>query len=215
MKTCTKCGETKPYSEYHVHKKTKDGFKSSCKVCRNLESSAYRKANPEKATASWKTWKENNLELSKERARAWRLANLDKAKARSAAWYLANAEKTKARAAAWYLANIDRAKANAVAYLTKRPEVFKTAAQNRRARKLKAGGRLSKDLSSRLFALQRGKCACCGKPLGNKYHMDHIVPLVLGGSNTDDNIQLLRAQCNLQKSTKHPIDFMQERGHLL
>lgn len=215
MKTCTKCGEAKPYSEYHAHKKTKDGLKSSCKACRNLESSAYRRANHEKVTASWKAWKENNLELSKERARAWRLANLDKAKARSAAWYLANAEKTKARSSAWYLENMERAKANAAAYLAKKPEVFKTASQNRRARKVKAGGRLSKDLPSRLFILQRGKCSCCGLPLGDKYHMDHIVPLMLGGSNTDDNIQLLRARCNLQKSTKHPVDFMQERGYLL
>jgi 5-methylcytosine-specific restriction endonuclease McrA len=45
--------------------------------------------------------------------------------------------------------------------------------------------------------------------------MDHIIPLALGGANTDDNIQLLRATCNLQKHTKHPIDFMQQRGYLL
>lgn len=215
MKTCTKCGETKPYSEYHVHKKTKDGYKSSCKVCRNLESAAYRSANPEKATQSWKSWRDKNPELTKERNKAWREANLEKAKARSAAWYLANAEKTKARAAEWYLSNIEKAKANAAAYLAKNPEKFKAASQNRRARKISAGGKLSSDLSSRLFVLQRGKCACCGLSLGDRYHMDHIVPLLLGGSNTDDNIQLLRARCNLQKSTKHPVDFMQERGYLL
>lgn len=35
------------------------------------------------------------------------------------------------------------------------------------------------------------------------------------GTNTDDNIQLLRKLCNLQKSAKHPVDFMQQRGFLL
>lgn len=45
--------------------------------------------------------------------------------------------------------------------------------------------------------------------------MDHIVPLALGGSNTDGNIQLLRATCNQQKHAKHPVVFMQERGFLL
>jgi 5-methylcytosine-specific restriction endonuclease McrA len=45
--------------------------------------------------------------------------------------------------------------------------------------------------------------------------MDHIIPLALGGTNTDDNIQLLRAKCNKQKGAKHPIDFMQQRGFLL
>ena len=46
-------------------------------------------------------------------------------------------------------------------------------------------------------------------------HLDHIMPLALGGSNTDDNIQLLRARCNLQKRAKHPVDFMRERGYLI
>lgn len=34
-------------------------------------------------------------------------------------------------------------------------------------------------------------------------------------TNTDDNIQLLRKLCNHKKGTKHPVDFMQERGFLL
>ena len=37
----------------------------------------------------------------------------------------------------------------------------------------------------------------------------------LGGLNADSNMQLLRAECNLQKSAKHPVDFMQSRGFLL
>jgi 5-methylcytosine-specific restriction endonuclease McrA len=78
-----------------------------------------------------------------------------------------------------------------------------------------SGGKLSPDLAERLYELQGGKCACCGKPLGEKYHLDHIMPLALGGANTDDNMQLLTARCNIQKSAKHPIDFMQERGFLL
>ena len=33
MKTCTKCGETKPLSEFGKHRGTKDGLNSWCKVC--------------------------------------------------------------------------------------------------------------------------------------------------------------------------------------
>jgi 5-methylcytosine-specific restriction endonuclease McrA len=88
-------------------------------------------------------------------------------------------------------------------------------AQNRRARKRTNGGTLSKNIAAKLFKHQRGKCACCGLPLGDDYHLDHIMPLALGGANVDSNIQLLRPSCNLQKSAKHPIDFMQSRGFLL
>jgi 5-methylcytosine-specific restriction endonuclease McrA len=81
--------------------------------------------------------------------------------------------------------------------------------------KKETGGKLSSKLAARLFVLQKGKCACCLQPLGDDYHIDHIMPLALGGTNTDDNIQLLRAKCNLQKNAKHPVDFMQQRGFLL
>jgi 5-methylcytosine-specific restriction endonuclease McrA len=74
---------------------------------------------------------------------------------------------------------------------------------------------LSKDISQKLFKIQNGLCACCRKPLGDNFHLDHIMPMALGGSNTDDNIQLLRSRCNQQKHAKHPVDFMQERGFLL
>lgn len=96
------------------------------------------------------------------------------------------------------------------------PEKRRIVAHNRRARVRDAEGMLSHGLAERLIKLQRGKCACgCKQPLGDDYHLDHIMPLALEGTNTDDNIQLLRQRCNNQKHAKHPIDFMQQRGYLL
>lgn len=133
-------------------------------------------------------WNKENPEKSKEQGRAWRLANPDRKRELDAEWHKNNPCK-------------DRRRINN---------------QNRRARKREVGGRLSQGLAERLFKLQRGKCACgCKQPLGDDYHRDHIMPLALGGSNTDDNIQLLRATCNLQKRAKHPVDFMQQKGFLL
>lgn len=87
--------------------------------------------------------------------------------------------------------------------------------QNRRARKKQNGGVLTKGLQGRLYVLQKGKCACCNVDLGDKYHMDHIIPLAKNGKNEDSNIQLLCPLCNMSKGSKHPIDFMQSRGYLL
>lgn len=94
-------------------------------------------------------------------------------------------------------------------------DVVKTYVQNRRAKIKSCSGKLSVGLKNKLFVLQKGKCPCCNQPLGNDYHLDHIMPLSLGGTNTDDNIQLLRASCNRQKWAKHPVDFMSTRGFLL
>lgn len=110
----------------------------------------------------------------------------------------------------------DKARVRQAKWRLVHPEDVCISSQNRRARKVEAGGQLSKDIAARLYKLQRGKCACgCKQPLGDNYHRDHIMPLALGGTNTDDNLQLLRAKCNLQKSAKHPIEFMQKRGFLL
>jgi len=88
---------------------------------------------------------------------------------------------------------------------------------NRDAKKRGAGGRLSYGIRRKLFFLQKGKCAACGmKGRGlSGFHLDHIEPLALGGSHADANMQLLCPPCNLRKSSKPPVKFMQEMGMLL
>lgn len=136
-------------------------------------------------------------------------------KATSSAWLSANAEKKKASRAAWQAAHLDIAREHTAAWAKANPEALRIKEQNRRALKSASGGVLSKGLAEKLFKLQRGKCPCCAKPLGDDYHLDHKTPLALGGTNTDDNMQLLTATCNLQKGSK-PLDaFMQSRGFLL
>lgn len=140
----------------------------------------------------------------------------EKKKAASAAWRAANREKALAVVAEWHLANPDKVRAAKNRWSASHPEYSRIKNHNRRARKRDAGGKLSADLAEKLFKLQRGKCACgCKQLLGDNYHRDHIMPLALGGTNTDDNIQLLRASCNLQKHAKHPVEFMQSKGFLL
>lgn len=136
-------------------------------------------------------------------------------KATSSAWLSANAEKKKASRAAWQAAHLDIAREHTAAWAKANPEALRIKEQNRRALKSASGGKLSKGLAEKLFKLQRGKCPCCAKPLGDDYHLDHKIPLALGGTNTDDNMQLLTAACNLQKGSKPPEAFMQSRGFLL
>lgn len=66
----------------------------------------------------------------------------------------------------------------------------------------------------RLLVLQRGLCAACKEVL-KKFHVDHIVPLALGGAHEPSNLQLLCPPCNRSKHAKDPVRFMQEKGYLL
>ena len=176
---------------------------------------AYRASKLDKLKARGAAYRAANPGKLKAFSAAYRAANQDKAKAYSAAYRLANQEKEKARLAAYRAANPEKVKAKNAAWNAANPEASRIYCQNRRARKRENGGSISKDIAARLFKLQKGKCACCKQPLGDDYQLDHIMPLALGGSNTDDNMQLLRQRCNHQKHAKHPIDFMQERGFLI
>ena len=160
----------------------------------------YRAANAEKVKASCAAWRQKNPEKALAASAAWKKSNPEKVKSGVAAYRAAYPERVKSSVNKWQKANLESRRINE---------------QNYRSRKSKNGGKLSQGLAAKLFKLQRGKCPCCQKPLGSNYHLDHIVPLKLGGANEDWNVQLLRQQCNSQKRAKHPIDFMQSRGFLL
>ena len=53
--------------------------------------------------------------------------------------------------------------------------------------------------SVRLFVWQRdkGQCVKCGSR--EKLEFDHIIPVTLGGGNTERNVQLLCEGCNRSK----------------
>jgi DNA repair exonuclease SbcCD ATPase subunit len=148
--------------------------------------------------ARW--YEENKKRLLKERAERY-LANISKERALMAKWSEANKDKVRENNKKWKLDNKERVLVHGRVYY-----------HNRHARK--NGKRISVNIAETLFQLQSGKCPVCRQPL-TKYHLDHKMPLALGGSNTDDNIQLLCPPCNLEKSAKHPIDFMQSKGYLL
>ena len=62
---------------------------------------------------------------------------------------------------------------------------------------------------------QGNKCIYCDFCLDDVYHVDHILPIALGGKHEPSNLQLLCPTCNLRKSSKHPEDFAQSLGLLL
>lgn len=48
MKKCTICKIDKPLTDFHIHKKTKDGRHNTCKSCHRERTNAWRRANRER-----------------------------------------------------------------------------------------------------------------------------------------------------------------------
>jgi 5-methylcytosine-specific restriction endonuclease McrA len=59
---------------------------------------------------------------------------------------------------------------------------------------------IPREVRRRVWQRYSGKCADCGAV--DYLEFDHIVPVAKGGSNSDQNVQLLCRKCNLQKSDK-------------
>jgi len=98
---------------------------------------------------------------------------------------------------------------------SKTPEYQRAKENKRRALKQQSGGVFSKTDVDKLYSLQNGRCAVCKVNLANRFDVDHVIPLARGGSNGPENIQLLCPRFNRRKSSKDPVQFMQENGFLI
>lgn len=160
----------------------------TCYSCSRERTAEFNKRNPEKKRAWDARYAENNKEA---------VAEIKKRH------YLKNAELIKNRVKQWAIDNKERAQ-----------QSWNAATRAYRARKRNSSGSHNRKDISKLFELQRGKCACC-KSLLNAFHVDHVVPLKKCGSNDFYNLQLLCPACNARKGAKDPVSFMQENGFLI
>ncbi len=70
---------------------------------------------------------------------------------------------------------------------------------------------VSKLTKATLFNKQKGKCNLCSDKLKIPFVTDHIIPLELGGSDNEENLQLLCWDCDLIKTSKDLLDIWEKR----
>jgi 5-methylcytosine-specific restriction endonuclease McrA len=196
VKYCGGCKQTKPASDFSKSA-------TQCKACYSAYHAARYKndsAYAERKRAIKKAWYAKKQEYAKQYSRDWNAKNIERKRKAGRAWYRANAESVKATVRAWCKDN---------------PEHANALYRARRARQRNALGMHTAEDVLRLYELQQGKCACCRKQLNKQYHVDHIIPLIKGGTNDVLNLQLLCISCNTSKSDRDPLEFMQSKGFLL
>lgn len=76
-------------------------------------------------------------------------------------------------------------------------------------------GRISKTVVRQLLDIQGPNCAYCQEAFGEGYHVEHIVPLCVGGSNNVSNLCLSCPRCNALAGRKVFATFEGKRQYVL
>lgn len=234
LKTCKKCKEEKPKCDFHKMANSKDGHTLYCKPCKaeiareyNLKNTdktkerckRYNDSHKEEAKANGIIYRSENAEIIRERKKAFYAANSVKILEQKKYYGETNKEKRRIYNRKRGQEHKEKLREARRKYCAENKEAVAALKRNGRARKRGAAGSHTAAEVQNIFDSQRGLCANCEKKLFNsgkkKYHVDHIMPISKGGSDSKDNLQCLCPSCNLRKHSKDPLDWAKQNGKLL
>lgn len=192
-KTCTSCGAAKPLSEYYFEKgrprsKCKDCHKAKAYEVRadreafNTKRRAYYAENSDAVSAAQRVRWAERAEVLNETRRAARAQDPERFRAQQRATYERNRDAIREQQHEYYLKNTD---------------AWRVRWHHRRA--ITHGVHAERISRRAVFERDCGICGICGDPIEGAFHMDHIVPLALGGAHAWYNVQAAHPACNWRK----------------
>jgi 5-methylcytosine-specific restriction endonuclease McrA len=213
-RTCPKCESTLPLEAFGKDKHTPDGLTCWCIVCRRRSVRRWAAANPDRGLATKRKWRlRHKARINAVRVRQ-RAADPEKIRKQERERYWKNPETYRAKKRSWDRRHPEWRRSYQRRRYRERPEIVKAWVKTYRARRRGAAGAFTYRDIARIKRLQRGRCAYCPRRL-TRFHIDHIFPLVLGGSNFPRNLQLTCESCNTSKGGRDPLDYSRRMGRLL
>lgn len=214
---CTRCCVTKPVSQFRriSSKRVRCGF-SYYPKCKKCERSTRRRRTAEEARAY-------RRQVAERQGRVFRSTIGPEAEARRALLAARRRQAVLASAAraftGWFArlgrAEVDRERRRE-AYRARYQQIkHKEIARSRERKRLyRESARESGYEWTDLYSIRDSAtiCSYCQKPLGDERHLDHVVPLSMGGKTEPENLVASCAKCNLEKAGRDPMKWAAMRG---
>jgi 5-methylcytosine-specific restriction endonuclease McrA len=165
--------------------------------------------NRDRALEAAKAYAEANREAISEQRRQFRQANSDRLKEENQRKYRAKKAEYNERSARYYQQNRAKMREAFKRWRIANPARMKALRQTERGRRRKLAGKPFKaEEITALYGRQQGRCFYCGTPLAfGEFHLDHYIPLKMGGPHEITNIVIACGPCNLKKGALSPLEY--------
>jgi hypothetical protein len=194
LKFCPCCKEQKNNTEFYTNNKKKDRLSCYCKVCEK-----------EKV----KKWQSKNLSKVREATKKWKKENRDKVAYHNRSWTENNREKSCEKAKKWKMKNLEKASNIPKNWRKNNREKYLASNKNSSHRRRVNYKETDINVNFLLTLKEETKnCSICGTALNNvqhspsQYNLDHIIPLIVGGKHSKDNVRYICRKCNLSRKRK-------------
>lgn len=209
-KTCSRCRESKPLDLFVKNKGRADGRGQYCLMCHNAISAARRASHPEASRAAAIKYHAENAERIHHRKAERRLANVEAARDAERARRRANPQISRDASRRWRAANPEKVRAKAAEWAARNPNLVRELSSRRRARK--RGAPLVETIDRAVvWERDAGRCHICGRKADPyNWHLEHLIPLALGGEHSYRNVAVSHPACNARKGVRGPAQLRLE-----
>jgi len=194
-KACNKCKQTLPISAF---RKSKNNYRSKCRLCEAEDAREYRKQNPEAQKLADLNYKLKHPEKRKQIWGEYYRKNKEELLAKNKIYRDKNRQKVLGIYKSYRENNKEKIAKAFTKYRLANPDVYVRSQHNKRAKM--AGVEVFVISRRDIKKILNSSCTYCGST--KRISVDHVIPISRGGNHSVGNLTAACFSCNSSKNNR-------------